>query len=155
MKIELKGIDAVISSFNKVDKKFSGQVDKLIMGAGLRTVAIAKSRLQPLPGDDKNLSTDIGAVRQSINSTYDPSTKTGGVFAGNVQGDHMAAYLEFGTGRYAAKYVSTLPEPFQKLAMRFYVNGKGRMLEHPYLIPSYLQEGERLKDKLKNLKVSW
>ena len=155
MKIELNGIDKVIASFNKVDKKFEKQVDTAIQGALLRAVSMARNRLQPMPGDPDDIGTDMGAVRQSINFTYDPTTKTGGFFAGNVQGEHLAAYYAFGTGKHAKKFVSTLPEPFQKMAMGFYVNGKGVLQTHDYFVFTFLQEGERLKDKLKNLKVGW
>lgn len=155
MKIELKGIEKAITSFDKVAKKMDKLVDKEIQGALLRSVAMAKSRLQPIPGDPSDIGTDMGAVRQSINFSYDPATKTGGFFAGNVQGDHMAPYLAFGTGKHAARFTAGLPAIYQKMGMRFYVNGKGTLQTHDYFISTYIQEGKRLSEKLKNLKVSW
>lgn len=155
MKVRLEGVDKVIASVGRVDKKLQGQVDKAIQGALLRSVGIAKSRLQPMPGDPDNIGTDMGAVRQSINFNYDPTTKTGGLFAGNVQGDHMAAYFAFGTGKHAAAFTSKLPPAFQKLGMRFYVNGKGNLQTHDYFVLTFMQEGQRLRDRLKNLKLGW
>jgi len=155
MKIKLEGVDKVIAALGKIEKKLANQANKEIAGAALRTVAVAKNRLQPLPGDSREMAVDIAAIRQSINFTHDTVKKEASVFAGNVKDDHLAAYYEFGTGKYAGRYVRTLPEPFQRLAMRFYVNGKGRLPEHPYLIPAYIQESQRLSDRLKNLKVSW
>ncbi|MGA9651871.1 hypothetical protein [Pedobacter sp.] len=155
MKIKLDGVKSLITALNRVEKKVGNQANKLVAGAALRTVAMAKSRLQPRPEDSRELAMDIGAVRQSINFTHNSSTLSAKVFAGNVTGEHLAAYLEFGTGRHAAGYVPNLPDPFPRLAMTFYVNGRGQMKQHPYLIPSYLQEGKRLSEKLKGLKISW
>ncbi len=155
MKIRLEGKSQVIAALHKVEKNLHSQASKLIAGAALRTVAIAKSRLQPLPGDSRELATDIAAVRQSINFTHDATNLSAKVFAGNVTGEHLAAYLEFGTGKYAARYVNTLPAPYPALAMTFFVNGRGWTREHPFLIPAYRQESGRLIEKLKGLKVGW
>lgn len=141
-----------------IDKTQKGLVKKandLIAGAALRTVGIAKMRLQPHPEDSRKLSVDIAAVRQSINFLHDKTKLSASVFAGNVTGENIAAYLEFGTGVYAARYVRSLPPDFRTLAMTFYVNGRGRLKEHPYLIPAYLQEGKRLSERLKGLKIDW
>lgn len=140
---------------DKSQKDLVKKANDLISGAALRTVGIAKMRLQPHPEDSRELSVDIAAVRQSINFLHDRKTLSSSVFAGNVTGDHLAAYLEFGTGVYAARYVRSLPPGFRALAMTFYVNGRGRLKEHPYLIPAYLQEGKRLSERLKGLKISW
>lgn len=154
MKIQFEGVDKVMAALDKVQKKTKGEANKLVAGAAMRTSAMAKIRLQP-QGDSRELAFEIAAVRQSINFTHDASKVEAKVFAGNTTGDHMAAYLEFGTGRHAAGYVPTLPQPFQQLARRYYVNGKGTLKVHAYLVPSFLQEGKRLSEKLKNLKVSW
>jgi hypothetical protein len=47
----------------------------------------------------------------------------------------MAAYIEFGTGRYFPQYPGKEKE-WQDLAREFYVNGKGFMRPAPYLYPS-------------------
>ena len=155
MKIELDGVKSLMSALNKVDRRIEKHANDLILKSAVRTAGIAKRRLQPLSEDSRELAVDIGAVRQSINFDFDPANHSASVFAGNVQDDHMAAYLAFGTGKYAKKFVSTLPEPFQRMAMRFWKNGKGTIRVHDYFVGTYMQEGQRLKDKLKNLKVSW
>jgi len=155
VKITFLGIGKLETALRKVERRLEKKANTLIAGAAMRTSSIAKMRLQPLPSDSRELAIDIAAVRQSINFTHDPVAMSAGVFAGNVSGDHMAAYLEFGTGRYAARYVPGLPVEFRRLAMTFYVNGKGRMKEHPYLIPAYLQEAQRLNGKLRGLRISW
>ena len=107
MKIYFDGVDKLKMSPEKVARKVEKQANDLVAGAALRTVAAAKNRLQPLPEDSRELTVDIGAVRQSITFTHDKSQMAAIVTAGNVTGEHMAAYLEFGTGRYAAiKFLS-------------------------------------------------
>lgn len=155
MKIYFDGVDKLKMSLEKVARKVEKQANDLVAGAALRTVAVAKNRLQPLPEDSRELTVDIGAVRQSITFTHDKSQMAAIVTAGNVTGEHMAAYLEFGTGRYAARYLSGKPSEMVAIARTFYVNGKGRMKEHPYLFPAYYQEGRRLSEKLKGLKIGW
>jgi hypothetical protein len=49
--------------------------------------------------------------------------------------DPMAAYIEFGTGRYFPKYPGKEKE-WQALAKEYYVNGKGWMTPSPYFYPS-------------------
>lgn len=55
-----------------------------------------------------------------------------------LQNPNIAAYLEFGTGNFAAAYVPGIPKDWQELAQTFYVNGLGRMPASPYLYPAFL-----------------
>ena len=145
--MKLNGVNKFNAALDKLDKRMKSEANKIVAGAALRTVGIAKMRIT---------SVDLGALRNSLNMVHDPSTISARVFAGNIAGKkNYAAYVEFGTGKHAASYVPTLDPEFQSLAKTFYVNGKGRMPQRPYLIPAYLQEGQRMVDKLKNLKPSW
>jgi len=56
----------------------------------------------------------------------------------------FAAYIEFGTGVYAAAYLSGKPSEMTEDAIKFYVNGKGTIQEEPYLFPAYY----RFKDEI-------
>lgn len=156
MKYTIVGIGELKRKLASVQRKHEKRVDAALQGAGLKTVAVAKDLLQPYGEDGKDVTDDIVSVRQSINFTYDPVKKEVIVYAGNTGDDHMAAYLEFGTGKFAARYISSLNSPdWAKLAMQFYKNGKGTLREHPFLIPAYNQEGKKLLDKLKAIKISW
>lgn len=53
-------------------------------------------------------------------------------------GVDYAAYVEFGTGPYAAKYVPSLEPEWQAIAKEYYVNGQGRMPARPYLHPAVM-----------------
>lgn len=154
MKFKLDGLKKIVRAIDKVEASAKSKSEKLIAGAGLRTVAMAKTRLQPT-SDNRELAMEIAAVRQSINSSYDKAKNESIVFAGNTGDDHMAAYLEFGTGKHAAKYVPKLAPEFQELARSFIKTGKGTLKVHKYLIPAYLLEGKRLSGRLKNLKLRW
>lgn len=155
MRIKLDGVKSLVSALNRVEKKMKKQANGLVVRAAMRTASKAELDLQPHATDSRELAFEIGAVRQSITFIHDASSISAKVTAGNVAEDHLAAYLEFGTGVHAARHVPSLPAPFPQLAMQFFVNGRGQMKEHPFLIHNYLKEGERLKDKLKGLKVSW
>lgn len=155
MKIEFVGAGKVKAAMDKVKRDLRNDANKLIAGAALRTETVAKQRLQPHGTDSREQAFEIAAVRQSINHSHDAANMTATVYAGNVKGDHLAAYYEFGTGKYAAVYVPSLPPGWQSLARTFYKTGDGRLKEHPYLYPAWKQEGQRLSEKLKNLKVSW
>lgn len=50
----------------------------------------------------------------------------------------MAAYIEFGTGAFAAQYLSSqgTPEMIED-ALKFFETGLGTMPERPYLFPAY------------------
>lgn len=147
----------VIKRVQRAQASVPKQVSKLVKNAALRTVAKAKLRLQPKTGDGADLAADIAGVRQSINFTFSEAKNVTAatVFAGNTSGDHMAAYLEFGTGKHAARYVPTLDIEYQRLAWSFYKNGKGTLDEHNYLIKPFEAEGKKLSEKLNNLKVDW
>lgn len=155
MKIEFVGVGKVKAAMDRVKKEVRNDANKLIAGAALRTETVAKQRLQPHGEDSREQAFEIAAVRQSINHSHDPATLSATVYAGNVSGDHLAAYYEFGTGNYARIYLAKVAGWWQAVARTFFKTGDGRLREHPYLYPAFMQESRRLLDKLKNLKVSW
>jgi hypothetical protein len=59
-----------------------------------------------------------------------------------------AAYIEFGTGKFAASYVPSLEEEWQKIAESFKKSGKGRMPSRPYMRPSILAYQKPLKEAI-------
>lgn len=152
MKIEIGGLESFVATINNWEKDLILKANQEVLQAAMRTVALAKVRLQPLAGDDAELTADIAAVRSSINFRHDREKMTSIVFAGNTQKDHFAAYVEFGTGPFAAKRVKELPFEWEMVANQFYVNGKGTMKAHPYLAHTYIEEGERFIENIKKIK---
>lgn len=51
--------------------------------------------------------------------------------------NELAAYIEFGTGDFAAQYLGGQPQEVRDEAIKFYVNGQGRIPASPYLFPVF------------------
>lgn len=103
---------------------------------GLETVAMAKN-LCPV---------DEGTMRNLITYQKLPAPEIGVEISANAP---YSAYHEFGTGVFAAAYVSTLPPDLQAYAMTFFINGRGRIPATPYLFPSIESNRKLLIDRLK------
>jgi len=92
------------------DKKTINKIDKILSGNSLECATTAK-RLAP---------TDEGTLKANISANVTtPLIKEVNV---NV---FYAAYVEFGTGKYAAKYVASLPQEWKDMAMQFKGKGSG------------------------------
>jgi len=59
---------------------------------------------------------------------------------------NLAAYVEFGTGRFAEKILGTYPKEFQDIAWFYFRTGEGKIVGNPYLIPAIV-ENEDMVDK--------
>lgn len=62
----------------------------------------------------------------------------------------QSAYLEFGTGNFAAATTSNMPKDWKDMAMEFYINGLGRSPAQPYLYPAYTRERAVIETEIKN-----
>lgn len=102
---------------------------------GIETVETAKN-LAPV---------DNGTLRQLIG--FIPLSNEIGILL--YSGASYSAYIEFGTGIFAAAYVSTLPPEVQKLAMTYFVNGRGRIPPQPFLFPAIERHRLDLINRLK------
>lgn len=128
--------DELNEKFDKLTAEVQRIVQDELNAFGLETVAMAK-QLAPV---------DIGFLRNGI--TYD---MTDPLTVEIISAYLYSAYIEFGTGLFAAAYVPTLPPEIQAYAMTFYVNGKGRIKPHPFLFPSVEYNFIKLKATLKTL----
>jgi hypothetical protein len=63
----------------------------------------------------------------------------------------IAAYINFGTGTFAAQYLAGMPSDIQALAREYYVNGKGRLPSNPYLTAPYIRERKKFTENLKKI----
>lgn len=61
-----------------------------------------------------------------------------------IGGDELSAYVEFGTGEFAAAYVASLPKEAQDEARKFFVNGKGKGRPQPFFFPSIFANQDKL-----------
>lgn len=79
----------------------------------------------------------MSKVPGSIASTYTLEVSENGLRIVIWTEEEMAAYLEFGTGGFAAELLSGKPQEMREDAMLFYVNGEGTMPAQPYLFPAF------------------
>jgi hypothetical protein len=70
---------------------------------------------------------------------------------GEMEGNHIAAYIEFGTGLSAREILAGYPKWIQEIAYEFYVNGQGTLQGKPYLYNNFLVIAEKFKRDLKEL----
>jgi phage gpG-like protein len=85
---------------------------------------------------------NLGKLKQSIKAEY----KNNGLQGIISPTEKYAPYVEFGTGQFVK-----VPKGFEKMAMSFYVNGKGRLKPRPFLIPSWASELPIFRNKLKKI----
>jgi hypothetical protein len=64
--------------------------------------------------------------------------------------DPMAAYIEFGTGKYFPQYPGKEAE-WQALARQYYINGEGWMRPAPYFYPSVMPGIVTLQSNIKQV----
>ena len=70
---------------------------------------------------------------------------------GDMEGNHIAAYIEFGTGLSAREILAPYPQWIKDIAYEFYVNGQGKLQGKPYLYSNFLVIAEKFKRDLKEL----
>jgi len=70
---------------------------------------------------------------------------------GVMGNNNLAAYFEFGTGLSAGTILAPYPEWIKKIAMKFYINGRGTLEGKPYLYPSVLKNFTIFKSELKKI----
>lgn len=108
-KIDIKNFKNVTDNLGKVIKNAEEKVNKELHAFGVGVVADAK----------RNVPVDEGILRNSINYKQE-----GLIVTINVSANY-AAYLEFGTRKFAAKYVASLPPDWQTFAAQFKGGGGG------------------------------
>jgi hypothetical protein len=70
---------------------------------------------------------------------------------GEMEGNHIAAYIEFGTGLSAREILAPYPQWIKDIAHEFYVTGQGKLKGKPYLYNNFLVIAEKFKRDLKTL----
>jgi HK97 gp10 family phage protein len=101
--IEVKGLDALIKKFDGLANDFQ---EELQLELNQFADKVAKDAKNFAPADE-------GKLRQSISAEYGQGNVTIKASA------RYAAYVEFGTRKFASDYVSTLPDTWQQLANEF------------------------------------
>lgn len=138
LNIRIEGIEETLSKLNKSYEKIKNEIDNEMAAGTQQIVLTAKSIF----------SADNPEIRASIRSekVRDLSYE---LIAGRGD-DPMAAYIEFGTGRYFPQYPGKEKE-WQDLARQYYVNGKGWMRPAPYFYPSVTSGVVSLTSNIKQI----
>lgn len=106
MELQIKGIDALIKKMDKLATNVQKDVQAELNDWADSTAENAKLLVRANSSDEGNLL-------RSINPNY------GNGFASVTASTKYAAYIEFGTRKYAAEYVSSLPSDWQTYAATF------------------------------------
>ena len=125
LKLQANGLQEIIDKFDKLAKDTQNQVQVALNDFGNRVVKDAKTTVS-------NKSSDFGLLQNKISSTPGNGDVT------IVADTKYAAYVEFGTRKFAASYVASLPSDWQTFAASF----KGPM-----------SGGGGLKDMWENIKT--
>jgi HK97 gp10 family phage protein len=106
MEIQINGIDALIKKMDKLAANVQNDVQAELNAWADDTATMAKSIVS-------QKSSDEGLLLRSISPKYGLGS------ASVVASAKYAAYIEFGTRKYAAAYVSSLPADWQAYAATF------------------------------------
>lgn len=128
--MNIKGMTQLRKTLQSLPDQVDAMVKKTLMDFAQRIFNEAMSNLP------------AGAT--AIRSTYRIETRNGGMSVSIITDNEIAAYIEFGTGRYAASYLSGQPQEVKDEAIKFFVNGEGTMQARPYLFPAYYKYREAL-----------
>lgn len=138
LNIKIQGVEQTLSKLNKSYEKIKNEIDNEMAASVELMTTIAKTIY----------SSDNAEIRSSIRNKKikDFSYE---LIAGRGD-DPMAAYIEFGTGRYFKLYPGKEKE-WQDLADQYFVNGEGRMRPAPYFYPSVTSGVVSLTSNIKQI----
>ena len=136
LNIEITGVkeafDKVKANFNKI----SDEID-MEMGDGILKIVTQAKTL--VPANFSRLRTSL-YVNKLGKFNYE--------FGSNV---NYAAYVEFGTGKYAATYVPTIEAEFQRFALTYKTSNPGNLISSPYLYPSIIIGQQNILKKINQI----
>jgi len=127
IKIEAKGFDGLKKKFDTLSKEGKAEVQSALNDWADRTASDAKSLVS-------SNSSDEGALLRSISPVYGQGN------AAVVSTAKYAAYIEFGTRKFATTYVSSLPQNWAAYAATFKGPAGGTFQE---FVKSLMAWGER------------
>ncbi len=140
LSIDIQGLSKTISALRAAGDSRLNEID-MEMAAGTQMMATTAKSI---------FSADNPEIRASIRSNkirpfvYELVAGSGS--------DPMAAYIEFGTGRYFPQYPGKEAQ-WQALAKEYYVNGEGWMRPAPYFYPSVMSGLVSLQSNIKQVLV--
>lgn len=140
LSINIQGLRGTIVALQQAGDSRLKEVDNEMAAGAKMMVTLAK----------KIFSSDKTEIRSSIRSVKVRPFKYE-LIAGYGD-DPLAAYIEFGTGKYFPQYPGKEAE-WQALAREYYVNGQGWMRPAPYFYPSVMSGLVSLQSNIKQVLV--
>jgi len=140
LSINIQGLRGTIVALQQAGDSRLKEVDNEMAAGAKMMVTLAK----------KIFSSDKTKIRSSIRSVKVRPFKYE-LIAGYGD-DPLAAYIEFGTGKYFPQYPGKEAE-WQALAREYYVNGQGWMRPAPYFYPSVMSGLVSLQSNIKQVLV--
>jgi phage gpG-like protein len=110
IKIEIKGFDGVMAKLKTLKTDTEGKLQSALNTWADDVASDARATLHASRPGIGRATSNTGTLAGSIKSEY------GNLWAGVKVQSSYGAYIEFGTRKFAASYVSGLSEPFKKLA---------------------------------------
>lgn len=140
----IQGAQKVINNFKVLPVKVQEDIKDLVT---ITTLRIHQDASNNAPNAGEMVATTWGQQRNDTQISqyiYQEIVNNGmtGVVGIEAHASKMAAYLEFGTGASAAGYVPSLPLKWQQIAMSYFVNGKGTLIRHPFLLPVFFRHSD-------------
>lgn len=129
-------VSRVIADFDKLTKNILQGIDDEM---DANAEEIADNARADVPKELGQLAGSISVIRDKFLERTVVANK------------FYAPFVEFGTGKYAAAYVQTLPEALQQYAMNFYVNGLGHMPAAPFMFPNVIRQLPILTERIVNV----
>lgn len=114
VKLEIKGLDATIKRVEALARNTKDEINAELTAFVNDVAKDAKSNLQ------RNKTSNTGALANSINADNSVNFSASVTVAKNY-----GAFVEFGTRKFAAAYVATLPQDWQTYAATFKGGGAG------------------------------
>lgn len=126
----IKGFDSVMLNLKKLPKN----IDKIV-----------SSTLEEYIRKIYNEAmANIPSGSTGVRSSFNIEISKGGYLVSLYSDNELAAYIEFGTGRFAERYLSGKPQELRDEAIKFYVNGEGTLPARPYLFPAFYKYRDEL-----------
>ena len=138
LSIDVKGLRQTIAALKAASDDRLKEVD-MEMAAGTEMMATVAKGI--FSADNHEIRASIRAIKMRP-FVYE--------LAAGYGDDPMAAYIEFGTGKYFPQYPGK-EAAWQALAKEYYVNGKGWMRPAPYFYPSVMSGLVSLQSNIKQV----
>lgn len=134
LKIKARDVNVAVSKLNKNANLAVSKIDSIMDHRVKEAAQDAISNLDAQYGD---LKASIGSEKISVLKYKLKAEKD------------YAAYVEFGTGKWAAAYVNSIEPEWKQLASKFKINGLGTMPEKPYLYPAVQKMWKNMLEEIK------